>query len=221
MRRSPQWQWHLDEVFVSRRQASPTSEASGTTVRQAVDHEGEVLESYVTKKRDIAAALKFLRKATKRYGNPQAVVTERGPSYKAALKAIGNEMRQKTGCRLNNQVENSHLSFRRRERAMSRFKRMRSLQEFVPVHSSVYNHFNLERHINSWIRFKQKRDAALREWRGLVAALHLLCREKRRRVRIGVVPLKKSALHLGCEIGCLVDCSLGVEFGSLESPAHQ
>jgi putative transposase len=117
-----------------------------------------------------AAALKFLKKAMKRYGNPHIVVTDRCPSYRAAMKVIGNETRQETGRHLNNRAENSHLPFRRRERAMSRFRRMRSLQKFVSIHSSVYNHFNFERHINSRIRFKQKRDAALREWRDLLVA---------------------------------------------------
>ena len=134
---------------------------------RAVDHEGEVLESYVTKKRDKAAALKFLKKAMKRYGDPKVVVTDKCPSYRAAMKVIRTEKRQETGRHLNNRAENSHLPFRRRERAVSRFRRMRSLQKFVSINSSVYNHFNFERHINSRMRFKQKRDAALREWRDL------------------------------------------------------
>ncbi|MFT5774826.1 MAG: putative transposase [Hyphomonas sp.] len=135
-----------------------------------MDHEGEVLESYLTKKRDKVAALKFLKKAMKRYSNPRFIVTDRLKSYRAAMKVIGNEGRQETGRHLNNRAENSHLPFRRRERAMSRFRRMRSLQKFVSIHSSVYNHFNFERHINTQIRFKQKRDAALREWRDLLVA---------------------------------------------------
>ena len=115
----PQWRWHLDEVFVRIR---------GEThyLWRAVDHEGEVLEAYVAKKRDKAAALKVLRKAIKRYGNPHVVVTDKCPSYRAAMKAIGNAGRQETGRHLNNLVENSHLPFRRRERAMFRFRRMRS-----------------------------------------------------------------------------------------------
>ena len=137
---------------------------------RTVDHEGEVLESFVTKARDKVAALKFLKKAMKKYGNPQVVVTDKCPSYRAAMEVIGNESRQETGRHLNNRAENSHLTFRRIERAMSRFRRMRSLQKFVSIHSSVYNHFNFERHINSRIRFKQKRDAALSEWRELLVA---------------------------------------------------
>ena len=151
---------------------------------RAVDHEGEVLESCVTKKRDKAAALKFLKKAMKRYGNPHIVVTDRCPSYRAAMKVIGSEGRQGTGRHLNNRAENSYLPFRRRERAMSRFRRIRSLQIFVSFHSSVYNHFYFERHINAGIRFKLKRDAALREWRDLIVAWLLQPHDFRRRVRI-------------------------------------
>lgn len=139
---------------------------------RAVDHEGEVQEPYVTNKRDKAAALKFSKKAMKRYGSPRVVVTDTCPLYRAPIKAIGNEDRQglQDGWHLNNRAENSHLPFRRRERAMSRFRRMRRVWKFVSIHSSVYNHFNFERHINSRIRFRQKRVAALREWRDLLAA---------------------------------------------------
>jgi putative transposase len=165
MRQSPQWQWRLDEVFVKIR---------GKThyLWRAVDHEGEVLESYVTKKRDKAAALKFLKNAMKRYGNPHVVVTDRCPSYRAAMKVIGNEGRQgpQDLRHLNNRAEHSHLPFRRRKRAMPRFRRMRSLQKLASIHSSVHNHFNFERHINSRNRFKQKRAAALREGRDLLVA---------------------------------------------------
>ena len=137
---------------------------------RAVDHEGEVLESYVTKTRDKSAALKFLRKAMKRYGAPEAVVTDRLRSYGAAMKEIGNIDRQEVDRHLNNSAENSHLPFRRRERAMSRFRRMSNLQKFASTHAAFYNHFNLDRHLNSRPRFKLKRDAALLEWRQLFAA---------------------------------------------------
>ena len=78
---------------------------------RAVDHEGEVLESYVTKRRDRKAALKFLRKAMKRYGGPEVVVTDKLRSYGAAMKVVGNADRQETGRWLNNRAENSHLPF--------------------------------------------------------------------------------------------------------------
>ena len=163
MRAYSNWQWHLDEVFVK---------INGEThyLWRAVDHEGEVLETYVTKKRDRKAALKFLRKLMKRYGSPTVIVTDRLRSYGAAMKVIGNVDKQEVGRWKNNRAENSHLPFRRRERAMLRFRRMRSLQKFVSVHSSVYNHFNKERHLYSRDNFKLNRTAALSEWRQLCSA---------------------------------------------------
>jgi putative transposase len=163
MRAHSNWQWHLDEVFVK---------INGGThyLWRAVDHEGEVLESYVTKRRDRKAALKFLRKSMKRYGNPEIIVTDKLRSYGAAMKVIGNADRQETGRWQNNRAENSHLPFRRRERAMLRFRQMRSLQKFVSVHASVQNHFNQERHLYSRINFKLNRAAALAEWRQLLSA---------------------------------------------------
>jgi putative transposase len=158
----PQWQWHLDEMFVK---------INGEThyLWRAADHEGEVLEAFVTKRRNRQAALKFLRKAMKRYGQPQTIVTDRLKSYRAAMKTIGNEDDQEVGRWLNNRAENSHLPLRRRERAMLRFRRMQSLQKFAAVQSSVHNHFNLERHLNHRYRFKENRQTALDEWRGLAA----------------------------------------------------
>ncbi|SPF75733.1 hypothetical protein ALP8811_00727 [Aliiroseovarius pelagivivens] len=157
------WQWHLDEVFVK-------INGERHYLWRAVDHEGEVLESYVTKRRNKRAALKFLKKAMKRYGQPELVVTDRLRSYAAAMREIGNGDKQATGRYLNNRIENSHLPFRRRERAMSRFRRMRSLQKFVAVHASVYNHFNQDRSLSNRDQFKLNRTAALTEWRSLCAA---------------------------------------------------
>ncbi len=134
------WQWHVDELFVK-------INGERHYLWRAVDHEGEVLESFVTKTRDKRAALKFLRKATRKHGRPAVIVTDKLRSYGAALRDLGAIDRQRTGRWLNNRAENSHQPLRRRERAMLRFRRMRSLQKFASVHSSVYNHFNQERHL--------------------------------------------------------------------------
>jgi putative transposase len=149
-----QWPWHLDEMFVKIR---------GETfyLWRAVDHEGEVLESYVTRRRDKKAALTFLRKAMRRHGQPMRIVTDRLPTYRAALKGLGLAHRQATGLRLNNRAENSHLPLRRREYAMQRFRRLRTLQKFAAVHASVHNHFNLDRHLNRRAVFKGNRTSAL------------------------------------------------------------
>jgi putative transposase len=162
MRCHSKWKGHLDEMFVK-------INGERFYLWRAVDHEGEVLESNVTKTRDKKAALKFLKKSMRRYGRPNAIVTDKLRSYGAALKEIGNADRQETGRWVNNRAENSHLPFRRRERAMLRFRRLRSLQKFVTVHASVLNLFNSERSLQSRPNFKLNRAATLSEWRQLCA----------------------------------------------------
>ena len=129
-----------------------------------------MLESFVTKRRDRKAALKFLMKALKRHGRPHICVTDKLRSFGAAIKIIGNVDKQETGRWLNNRAENSHQPFRPRERAMLRFRRMRTLQKFAAVHASIHNHFNQERHLCNRSNFKLNRAAALSEWRGPCAA---------------------------------------------------
>ncbi len=67
---------------------------------------------------------------------------------------------QETGGRLNNRAENSHLPFRRRERAMQLFRKEETLQKYVSVHGQVYNHFNGERHLVDRHNFKEFRSEA-------------------------------------------------------------
>jgi len=162
MRRMPQWRCHPDEVFVR-------IDGEIHDLWRAVDHAGKVLEAFVTKKRDRGTALKFPRRAMKRYGRPRAIVTDRFRSYRAAMKEVGNEARQATGRGLNNRAENSHQPFRRRERAMAKFRSAKSLRKFASIHSSIHNHFNQERHLYNRENFKENRAAALTEWRQLVA----------------------------------------------------
>ena len=156
------WRWHLDEVFVR-------INVETHYLWRAVDHEGEVLEVFATKRRDRRAALKFLKRAMKRYGQPKVIVTDRLGSYRAAMNVIGNGADQECGRWLNNRAENSHQPFRRRERAMAKFRDVKTLQKFASVHASIHNHFNLERQLTRRHDFKQNRSAALAEWRQLAA----------------------------------------------------
>ena len=97
-------------------------------------------------------------------------VTDKLRSDGAALKDLGLPDDRETGRWLNNRAENSHLQFRRRERIMHCFRRTRSLQEFVAVHSSIHNHFNGERALTSRDNFKASRAAVLAEWCDLCAS---------------------------------------------------
>ena len=155
--------WHLDEVFVK-------INGERHYLWRAVDQEGEVLEAFVSKKRDRKAALKFLRKLMKRYPRPDAIITDRLRSYRAALRELGGN-RSASSWPL---AEQSCGAFppaipatRTRD---APFQATRSLQKFAAVHSSVYNHFNLRRPLCSQDNFKLNRAAALAQWRQLGAA---------------------------------------------------
>ena len=156
------WRWHLDEVFVR-------INGKSHYLWRAVDHEGEVLEVFATKRRDRKAALKFLKRTMKHYGQAKAIVTDRFRSYRSAMTMIGNVANQECGRGLNNRAENSHQPFRRRERAMAKFRDIKTLQKFAAAHASIHNHFSQERHLNRRDIFKQNRSAAMAEWRQLAA----------------------------------------------------
>ena len=159
----PEWQWHLDEVYVK---------INGELhyLWCAVDHEGEVLEVVATKRRNRSAALRLLKSLMKRYGRPRAIVTDKLRSYGAAMKELGIVDRQECeGQWINNRAENSHQPFRRRERAIHRFKRMSTLQKFTSVHAAFHNHFNHDRHLIDRNTFKKRRSATMVEWRNLAS----------------------------------------------------
>ena len=105
----------------------------------------------------------------KRHGRPETIVTDRLRSYGAALKALCRGDDREIGRWLNNRAENAHLPFRRREWAMLRFRRKRTLQKFASVHANVHNHFNQERHLVDRQTYKIRRSAALAEWQSLMA----------------------------------------------------
>jgi len=155
------WRWHIDEVFVK---------INGETryLWRAVDHEGEVLDVMVTEKRDKVSAIKVLKRLMKRFGRPYSIVTDRLASYGAAMKEIGCKHLQSVGRWMNNRAENSHLVFRRREKAMNKFRSDKSLQKFTTVQSQIQNHFNGERHLTKRHDYLDFRTQAFLEWRQII-----------------------------------------------------
>ena len=152
-----QWRWHIDEVFVN---------INGELhyLWRAVDHEGTILDCYVTKRRDKKAAKKVLKKLVSRHGRSHEIVTDKLASYKAAMRDLNMEHIQEIKQYKNNQCENSHLHFRRRERIMSRFRLMKSLQKFTAIQSQFQNHFNHQRHLETRSHFKTLRNNSLESW---------------------------------------------------------
>jgi putative transposase len=117
---------------------------------RAVDHEGEVLDMLVQRRRDKRAALRLMRKLLKKQSfAPKLLTTDKLGSYGSAFRHLHLTCRHEQGLRKNNRAENSHQVVRRRERKMQRFKSARSAQRFLSIHAAVHNTFNLQRHLVS------------------------------------------------------------------------
>ena len=160
----PTDRWHLDEMVVR---------IAGRQMYlwRAVDHEGEVLDMLVQRRRDKRAALRLMRKLLRKQGfAPELLVTDKLGSYGSAFRQLGLSCPHEQGLRKNNRAENSHQPVRRRERKMQRFKSAGSAQRFLSIHAAVHNTFNLQRHLISRSTLRTFRAAATAEWQAAVAA---------------------------------------------------
>src|SRR6516162_8243572 len=137
---------------------------------RAVDHEGEVLDILVQRRRDTRSALRLMRKLFKKQGFvPKLLVTDKLRSYACAFRRLRLTCRHEQGLRQNNRTENSHQAVGRRERKMQRFKSARSAQRFLSMHAAVHNTFNFQRHLISRSAMRIFRAEAA-EWQNAVAA---------------------------------------------------
>src|SRR5271155_934506 len=161
----PSDRWHLDEMVVR-------IAGKHMYLWRAVDHEGEVLDMLVQRRRDKRAALRLMRKLLRKLGfAPKLLVTDKLASYGAAFRHLRLSCSHEQGLRKNNRAENSHQPVRRRERKMQRFKSARSAQCFLSIHATVHNTFNFQRHLVSRSTLRIFRAEAASEWRNAVAAV--------------------------------------------------
>ena len=142
-RPQPSDRWHLDEMVVR-------IAGKRMYLWRAVDHESEVLDMLVQRRRDSRAALRLMRKLLKKQGfAPKLLVTDKLGSYASAFRRLGLSCPHEQELRKNNRAENPHQVVRRRERKLQRFKSARSAQCFLSMHAAVHNTFNLQRHLVS------------------------------------------------------------------------
>jgi putative transposase len=155
----PSNRWHLDEMVVR-------IAGERMYLWRAVDHEGEVLDMLVQRRRDSCAALRLMRKLLKKQGfAPKLLVTDKLRSYASAFRRLRLTCPHEQGLRKNNRAENSHQPVRRREHKMQRFKSARSAQRFLSMHAAVHNTFNLQRHLVSRSTLRIFRAEAANQWR--------------------------------------------------------
>jgi putative transposase len=160
----PSDRWHLDEMVVR-------IAGERMYLWRAVDHEGEVLDMLVQRRRDKRAALRLMRKLLRKQGfAPKLLTTDKLGSYGSAFRELRLTCPHQQGLRANNRAENSHQAVRRRERKMQRFKSAGSAQRLLNMHAAVYNTFNLQRHLISRSTLRLFRAEAAAQWQDAVAA---------------------------------------------------
>lgn len=151
--------WHLDEVVVK---------IAGRSywLWSAVDQHGVVLEEILQSKRNKRAAKRLLVTLMKRWGvMPKRIITDKLRSYGAAKREVAPGLDHWSHKGLNNRAENSHLPFRKRERAMQGFRSPGGLQRFVSIHSATRNCFSVPARRRSALTIRYHRLEALEAWK--------------------------------------------------------
>ena len=153
----------IDEVFVK-------IQGKQHYLWRAVDQDGEVVDVFLQRRRDATAAKRFFRRLLKTHRNePRKIVTDKLRSYGVAHRELIPDTIHDTSQYANNRAELSHQPTRVRERGMRRFKSMQQAQRFLTVHATVYNLFNLGRHLVSAKNYRFLRLRAFASWNDAAA----------------------------------------------------
>ncbi len=152
----------IDEVFVK-------IDGKQHYLWRAVDQDGEVVDVFLQKRLDGAAAKRFFKRLFKIHQDePRKIVTDKLRSYGVAHRDLIPNTIHDTSQYANNRAELSHQPTRVRERGIRRFKSIVQAQRFLGVHAAVYNLFNLGRHLNSSRHYRLFRMRAFASWKSVV-----------------------------------------------------
>ncbi|WP_114963867.1 IS6 family transposase [Tritonibacter mobilis] len=151
--------WHLDEVVVK-------IAGKSFWLWRAVDQHGVVLDEILQARRNKRAAKRLLVRLMKRTGLvPKRIVTDKLRSYGAAKREVAPGLDHWSHKGLNNRAENSHLPFRKRERAMHGYRSPGALQRFVSIHSVIRNSFSVPARRRKALTIRYHRMEAIDAWR--------------------------------------------------------
>jgi len=139
-RRKPTRRWHMDEMHIKIR-------GKKCYLWRAVDDKGNILDVFVTERRNKRAAQRFFERLLGSYKRPTKVTTDRLVSYKSVIREQSPKTKHIRGKWLNNRAENSHLPVRQREKRMKRFKSPSQAQSFLDRFEFICSFTKPMRHI--------------------------------------------------------------------------
>ena len=108
-------------------------------VYRAVDDEGQVIDVYVSPKRDLAAARTFFNRAIAAHGEPAEVVTDLAQALETVIEELLPAAQHNTKKYANNRVECDHGRLKARLRPMRGLKTDRSARIIVAGHALMQN----------------------------------------------------------------------------------
>ncbi len=124
--------WFVDETYVK---------VSGVWryVYRAVDDNGQVIDVYVSPKRDLAAARKFFNRAITAHGKPDEVVTDMAQALETVIEELLPDAFHNTRQHANDRVECDHGRLKARLRTMRGLKTDRTARITVAGHALMAN----------------------------------------------------------------------------------
>jgi transposase, IS6 family len=124
--------WFVDETYVK---------VSGAWryVYRAVDQHGQVIDVYVSQRRDIASARTFFTAALTVHGDPTEVITDRAPALANVIEELVPAALHNTGQYENNRVECDHGRLKARLRPMRELKTHRTASVVIRGHAFIQN----------------------------------------------------------------------------------
>ncbi|MDP9332158.1 MAG: IS6 family transposase [Actinomycetota bacterium] len=124
--------WFVDETYVK--------VAGGWRyVYRAIDQHGQIVDVYVSTRRDITAARKFFTTALTAHGEPVEVVTDRAPALRAVIDELVPAAFHNTEQYANNRIEADHGRLKARLRPMRGLKRDHTARVVMRGHALMQN----------------------------------------------------------------------------------
>ena len=124
--------WFVDETYVK-------VAGRWRYVHRAVDQAGQVIDVYVSGKRDFLAARRFFTRALRVHGEPVEVVTDRAPALRAGIEGLMLAAFHNTEQYANNRVEGDHGRLKARLRPMRGLKRDHTARVVMRGHALMQN----------------------------------------------------------------------------------
>jgi len=160
----PNDKWHLDEVAI-------TIRGKKHWLWRAIDASGDVLDILVQRRRNAKSAKRFFKRLVAKFGEPRVVITDKLRSYIKPIKALTPSADHRAHKGLNNAIEVSHRSTRKREKIMGGFKSHRQAQRFLSAHDQINLIFRPRRYQLTATSYRHARADAFSLWSDYTAEM--------------------------------------------------